>query len=514
LAEVQSEISTVKADIDRVEADIDRVQAAIDRVEGKLEQENLSEIDVAYWREEKKQLREEKKLWIEKEKLLREKENQLREEKKQGRPPLYPQTATNKDMELDRKLSMILDSMSLDRATPRYSAAHVGRLEKDRLQSEGLFKKFVGKDGEESVLSADQVAELATASNEHQVVAYLTPHFEDLVRSIETVNYSVFNSEEYKWIETNPETSVYNEKPDLIICDPAITKAKPPFKITDDPVLQQMRTETFKYGVLSHWKLRDFIGITCEAKLKIDNKGFGEVINYGAHLCFGKHGSQTTRLLLFDTTMFWLVHVVKGTVGSVETCKWLDPGSKNLLRDFIRQPALPKLLLEARQGLRLTVQSDSFLGAGAFGFVFRAVREDDGSMLALKLALGEGESVVRLETEADSMRKASEKCPHEAMGVEKEGFVKYHNGAVLLMSRIGEGYWKLNPQDIVDSLRTLHKNHIIHGDARLDNVVCVDGKPCWVDFMDSRFFLGPFGMQVELEALVHSVREKFQYIAE
>ena len=378
-AAAEAAVAEVISKIFSVEAAIDRAEAAIDRVEKQLQLENLSENDVAYWRDKERQLREEKRQLREKERQLRDEKMQLREmgrrweeERVQSRPPLHP--------EIDRKLSKLLEVLTVvDRATPQYSAARVGRREKDRLQSEGNFTVFVGKDGEEAMLSADQVAELAAAGNEHQVVAYLTPHLEDLVRSIGTVNYSVFNSEQYKWIETSretTETTIYNEKPDLIICDPAIIEAKPPFKISNDPVLQQMRRDTFKYGILSPWKLRDFIGITCEAKQSIDNEGFGEVINYGAHLCFGKHGSETTRLLLFDKKELWLVHVVKGMVATVTTCKWLDHGSKHLLRDFIRQPALSKLLTEARQRLHLTVGTDSFLGAGAFGFVFRAVRQD------------------------------------------------------------------------------------------------------------------------------------------
>ena len=358
-----------------------------------------------------------------------------------------------------------------------------------------------------------QVAELAQTSNEHQVVAYLTPHLEDLVRNILTVNYSVFNSEEYKWIETSGKTSIYNDKPDLIICDPAIIKAKPPFEITNDPALQRMRKDEFRYGILSPWKLRDFVGITCEAKQRIDNKGFGEVINYGAHICFGKHGSKTTRLLLFDKREFWLVHMVRGVVASVTTCKWQEPGSKKILRDFIRQPALSKLLMEACQHLHLTVGTDSFLGAGAFGFVFRAVRQD-GSCVALKLVLEGDDRLLRLAREAEIMQIAHAKCPDEAMGVEDEGFVNFNNGAVLLMSRVGEHYSKLDPQSIVDSLRTLHKNNIIHGDARLDNVVCIGGKPCWIDFMDARISGVLLCMQAELDGLVESVREKFGYNAQ
>jgi serine/threonine protein kinase len=202
--------------------------------------------------------------------------------------------------------------------------------------------------------------------------------------------------------------------------------------------------------------------------------------------------------------------MVKGTVAMVTTCRWLDRGSKTLLRDFIRQPALSKLLRMACQHFQLTVGTNSFLGAGAFGFVFRAVRQD-GRCVALKLVLEKEESVLRLEREMAAMRMAHEKCPSEVMGVENEGFARFDDGAVLLMSKVGEPYSKLDPQSIVKSLQTLHKNNIIHGDARLDNVVCVDEKPCWIDFMDASFVGGRLSIEAELKSLVESVQERFHY---
>ena len=58
-------------------------------------------------------------------------------------------------------------------------------------------------------------------------------------------------------------------------------------KCDKDPKLKDMRRNEDKFGVLSKWKLRDFIGLTCEAKQCVGNDGFGEVINYGKHICFG-----------------------------------------------------------------------------------------------------------------------------------------------------------------------------------------------------------------------------------
>jgi hypothetical protein len=407
----------------------------------------------------------------------------------------------------EHKLDQILEAVQkTDRATPQYSAANIGNKERKRLADDGRFVSFVEKAGEESVLTADQVQELSQTTNEHQVVAYITPFLEEIVK--DTTCCCVFNSEEYKWIQTSSETSAYNEKPDLIVIHPAFANSKPPFKCERDEALKLMRRNTDKFGVLAQWKLHDFIGLTCEAKQKIDNGGFGEVINYGAHICFGEHGAVATRLMLFDKQTFWLVESVRGAVAKVVTSRWSDHGSKQLLRDFVRQPALPKLLNDACEHFNLVVTSDSFLGAGAFGFVFRAQRVD-GASVALKVALGI--HAQRLETEKAKILRAKKVCPDEVVGLEEDGFHTFEGGAALLLTTVGEHFSNLSPQSIVDSLQRLHDSRIIHGDARLENVVCVDGKPCWIDFADSDLLLDtPLLMQCEMNTLIGYVKERFE----
>ena len=250
--------------------------------------------------------------------------------------------------------------------------------------------------------------------------------------------------------------------------------------------------------------------------MSIDNQGFGEVINYGAHLCYGKHGSIATRLILFDKTQCWLVAIVKGSVSDVTTFNWQDHGSANLLRHFVRQPELTKALKETCQHFQLSLGNDSFLGAGAFGFVFRATRSRDGKSVALKVVL-ESESqdintVERLEHERELLQAAHNDCPDFVMGVEEDGFAILEYGAALILSQVGMHYSKLDPQTIVESLKTLHEHGIVHGDARLENVVCVNEKPVWIDFADSIFSPAiPMTTKkdMELEGLKACVEEKF-----
>jgi hypothetical protein len=67
----------------------------------------------------------------------------------------------------------------------------------------------------------------------------------------------------------------------------------------------------------------------------------------------------------------------------------------------------------------------------------------------------------------------NKRCPDEVMGVEENGFAIFDDGAVLLLSDVGEHYSMLSksPQASMDSLRSLHQNQILHGDDRVENVV-------------------------------------------
>ena len=492
-------------EIAQVSASIERVEAKIAKVEENLSSDGLSTDDLAYWRKKEEQLRKEKEQLREIKLLL------LKQQFQQGQPPLYP---AKREAELERKVDLLIErTASTDRATPQYSAALIGRLTKNKLLSENRFTVFEGRTGEASILSAEEVETLSKMENEHQVVAFITPHLEKIFSNC-NVDFDVFNSEEYKWIVTNSESNKYNEKPDLLICHPGIVTQKPPFNTQDITLTQMREKQSFQYGVLSAWKLRDAIGLTCEAKVSIDNKAFGEVINYGAHLCFGNHGSVWARLILFDKTQCWLVEVVKGCVSDVKTFNWRDEGSFTLLRNFIRQSAIMKILTAACKHFQLTLEKGSFLGAGAFGFVFRACRHD-GKFVALKVvdANQRDDGLQRLESEYDIMRSAHEVCPDEVMGVEEDGFAVFQNdGGALVMSEVGEHYSKLNPQSIVESLKTLHNNGIVHGDARLENVVSVDNKPVWIDFAGATYSPAiPMKMKkdVELKGLKDCVAEKF-----
>jgi hypothetical protein len=92
--------------------------------------------------------------------------------------------------------------------------------------------------------------------------------------------------------------------------------------------------------------------MTVESKQKIENASFGQIINYGRHICYhgygvGNDGLEKTKMMLFDKNEFWLIAVIRGYVSNVTTCYWTTPRSFDLIRDFIKKPKLMTVLDQA-----------------------------------------------------------------------------------------------------------------------------------------------------------------------
>ena len=104
-------------------------------------------------------------------------------------------------------------------------------------------------------------------------------------------------------------------------------------------------------------------------------------------------------------------------------------------------------------------------------------------------------------------------CPHLVVDVEEDGFRLFENlGACLLFSEVGEHYSSLSKKKIIDSLVELHTNGVFHGDACLENVVCVDGEAKWIDFQKSLVSSSPdsmpkFRAETDMTALLQSIAD-------
>jgi hypothetical protein len=139
--------------------------------------------------------------------------------------------------------------------------------------------------------------------------------------------------------------------------------------------------------------------------------------------------------------------------------------------------------------------------------------------LALKICVsgftGDSNIVRRLDSEHRKMLQAYEKCPNVVMKIEEDGFQHLFDknqeevGAAILLSHVGRDCSNLSPERIIDSLKELHSKKILHGDARLANIVSVIGNPMWIDFFESDVGASPFFYDEELKNLELEIQEKF-----
>jgi hypothetical protein len=189
---------------------------------------------------------------------------------------------------------------------PQASPSILGGDAIDHLNRNSRFVEFKCDDMEKrSVLTLDQQKSLEGCQTEQQVVAFITQYLEKLVQELE--HYVLVNSEYNPWLEVGDDAlSKKSKKPDLFIGHEAIVTYCTPAQPNDIQVTS-MRRESYKFGKLTHWKLRSYnIGMTIEAKQKIGKSGFGQIINYGRYICCQGYGvgDDTTKLMLFDKKMF------------------------------------------------------------------------------------------------------------------------------------------------------------------------------------------------------------------
>ncbi|KAJ3110013.1 hypothetical protein HDU96_006986 [Phlyctochytrium bullatum] len=150
-----------------------------------------------------------------------------------------------------------------------------------------------------------------------------------------------------------------------------------------------------------------------------------------------------------------------------------------------------RLVLSAceRFGVDLA-QDDPFLGAGATARVVK-VQCEDGSVAALKVVLSK--HLDFLEEEASVL--AREACQNTGVAVKLLKPVTLLDdglGAAILISPVGEplkrdDLTKNDIRSIFQSLFKLHQAGILHGDARLPNLIQHQTTYLWIDFRPGGF---------------------------
>jgi len=388
----------------------------------------------------------------------------------------------------------LLDELRLDlraqnqRATPSKTPAHLGGDELKEIRDSNRFTTFKEKAGQQACLNAVEFDRLALYHSESEVVAFLTPI---LGRIFQEKNLVVVNSEENSWLKVSRDTNIYNQKPDLLVCHGAIYKKCPPSKTTE--ATDRLRRPDFKFGALSDWRLRDCISVILEAKTKITNAAFGEVINYGRHVSSNHPEPKDVRIVLFDKSKFWLVTFAKGICAYVTECGWMVHGSKQLLAEFAKRSDWLEVLDSVCNSMDLVVDEGSaFLGQGSFGRVFRVFRcqgggQGKGDELALKIVCGNDNSLDLL-MESRFLKQALDLVPDHVVGMEDFQMVQENKGAGLLLCCVGRPIAeKAEYPLVIEALAALHASKIYHGDARLDNAVFAAHKVKFIDFRGAQF---------------------------
>uniref|UniRef100_A0A0K6S6F5 Protein kinase domain-containing protein n=1 Tax=Chromera velia CCMP2878 TaxID=1169474 RepID=A0A0K6S6F5_9ALVE len=353
--------------------------------------------------------------------------------------------------------------------------------------------------------SESDARKLKDSQTEKRVVAIST---RCLSRVFEDSDMGVLvNSEDFVWLGP-PEHPESRKKADLFLCNPAVYAPRDPPK-SDDGTSE--RSDSYKFGVLADWDLRDSVGALFEAKKdeKPDNAALGELVNYATKLVEGLGQREKSELVLrgavFGRLEIWFAEFEEGVCSRIVKLKWTDEGSLQYARDFFA-PAMKspwmKTLGDIRKEAGVSFAHDkgqkgrgAFLGRGGFGRVFAvnhgsfsSPSASQSTLKALKIVRGEN-SGRDLVAERERLVCAARKCEGTVVAVASK--VLYcTDGAELLLDEVGQSVLAENRQHLtpscLDALCTLHKAGVVHGDPRLHNIVKVEGGLKWIDPRESQ----------------------------
>jgi hypothetical protein len=346
------------------------------------------------------------------------------------------------------------------------------------------------------------------AAKESGVVARVSPRLAEVLCDGTILS----NTEEIRWMVVKGGDPANYKKCDTLIVLDGLQEPPTGHTGRGNAELQNFRANVgdfiYHFGG-TPWKLRDLVQGIIEAKHHgLPATAKGELASYLRGLC-EEDDHNTYRGLLHDDQSFFVSTCRKGVLTDFVGGKWSDPGSAKFLRDFFSPRNSWRILLD--EALRLLnvrlcpVEGKcAFLGAGSYGRVFRVI-VPSGPILALKIVLyGQNNSAsaeqvrIMVNNEHNLLRKlqitgavvtlhnsTEHLCTVVDNGVDL--------GAAYLMSDIGT---EVDPKSCVLAgsltetgrtaflaLRRLHMNGHMHGDARLANLVRIEGSLKWIDVM-------------------------------
>jgi tRNA A-37 threonylcarbamoyl transferase component Bud32 len=347
------------------------------------------------------------------------------------------------------------------------------------------------------VLDAAAVQALADCQSETELVKHLTPVLWRLRVSGEgsddddACRFVLVNGENCKWLDNlvQPLRPQLRFKPDLFLAPRVCVKERAG---TD----KQGSGDCFIFGGLAHRHLqRDgCVREVFDAKLEsLKQEHLGKLVKY--HLLI----PGECRGMVFNGSQFWLFSSLDGHALKLVKGTWAAPGSAHLVRRFFEDqppppPPLLPLLRHLLSALRLRptqVDGSAFLGAGSSGRVFAVQSTEPATRHAQRMALklvpaaASDEWLFNLTHEFKVMQDAA------ALGVPVVPVVA---DSLRLLEGVGGGYLLARcgvPLDATASQETccaafaalaaLHARAVVHGDARLPNLLLVDGHSAWLD---------------------------------
>ena len=254
----------------------------------------------------------------------------------------------------------------------------------------------------------------------------------------------------------------------------------------------------------------------------MENCAFGEKCKYlqfAGEDCKNYNGANVKlKGILFDVNDFWMIVSHGNCITRVETCRWLQRGSKDVLKDFLRPPYDPWLVCTNAicddmhvkiMDCSVSVNETAWLGTGANGRVFKLT---NGQIL--KIVVGNKSDDV--ETEYNSMmqllndqRTSSLVFPlvEHSYCRGEVGTVKYAGYRMLTEGRkIEFPVTKQLKMKLASSLYQLHKQNVIHGDPRIQNALLLDDAVKWIDFRTSSMVTAMISRRRDVEILIKSLK--------
>jgi len=367
-----------------------------------------------------------------------------------------------------------------------------------QLQRIGAVRDFEGDEAAgPAVLDAAAVQALADCRSETELVKRLTPVLWRLRIAGEggddddACRFVLVNGENYQWLDNlaQPLRPQFRFKPDLFKAPRVCVKERAG---TD----KQGSGDCFIFGSLAHRHLqrdgcvRELFEATLEL-LTLEH--LGKLVKYH-RLIPGE-----CRGMVFNGSQFWLFSSFDSQALKLVRGTWTAPGSAHLVRHFFDDqppppPPLLPLLRHFLSALRLRstqVDGSAFLGAGSSGRVFAVQSTEPATRHAQRMALklvpaaASDDWLFELTHEFKAMQDAA------ALGVPVVPVVA---DSLRVLEGVGGGYLLARcgvPLDATASqaaccaafvaLAALHARAVVHGDARLPNLLLVDGHAVWLD---------------------------------